>query len=203
MFFGIQTNFRLLGMTFGAFITIAALESDIFLYVLFIYILCSDLSQWVSGGFNASLITYGARGAGKTVALFGVDLDSPQHALQQAQLNQSHFGGIVPAILKRLYDENNVGIPAAVKVGAAGVGVAAGAGGRKAEVTTIAISAWSLCGQTIIDLLSSPSPNTSSSSSSSSKGAKYGREEPRGALEFASVECPSFHAAMQVSWLTS
>jgi hypothetical protein len=78
-------------------------------------------------------------------------------------LTQQNHSGIVPAILNQIYKS----VESTEKRG----------GGNS---LTVGLSAWSLCGQTIVDLLSSEVPKT------------------RGALEFASVECPSYQSALQV-----
>jgi len=145
--------------------------------------LINDLTNWVSRGFIVCLIGYGERSAGNTASLFGFEgqmeellsdinpssVAPPSHSSTKGLLDS---GGIAVSILRELYTHT-----------------ADSSDQSKAGVTTtrtIALSAWTLSGSRIIDLLAP------SSSSSSIDGGTIG------SMDFASVYCPTYVTALQI-----
>ena len=151
--------------------------------------LINDLVNWVSRGFNACLIGYGERLAGKTASLFGFDgqmeellseinpssVVPPFHSASKGLLDS---GGIAVNILRELY------IRAAADL----------------SNTSIALSAWTLSGSRIIDLLAPSSSSSSSSSSSATSSSATSKIDGGtiGSMEFASVHCPTYVTALQI-----
>ena len=147
--------------------------------------LINDLANWVSRGFNACLIGYGERSAGKTASLFGFEgqmeellseinpsnVAPPSHSSTKGLLDS---GGIAVSILRELYTH------------AAAADLSAQSEAGVTTTTTIALSAWALSGSRIIDLLAP------SSSSSSIDGGSIG------SMDFASVHCPTYVTALRI-----
>ena len=143
------------------------------------FALVHDLSQWVFRGFNVCVVGYGERLAGKTAAFFG-------------------FDGQLPAMVANLDAAHRTAPPAsAASAGGTGPGLL-DTGGLAINVlrdlylqeaaahdgATIALSAWTLSGPRFVDLLAP----------SASAGATAGTV---GALEFVSVHCPTYAAALK------
>ena len=66
--------------------------------------------------------------------------------------------------------------------------------------TSIALSAWTLSGSRIIDLLAPSSSSSSSSSSSATSSSATSKIDGGtiGSMEFASVHCPTYVTALQI-----
>ena len=148
------------------------------------FALVQDLSQWVFRGFNACVVGYGERLAGKTASFFGfegqlaalvADLDAARRTAPPSSAGTKGLpaaglldtGGLAVNLLRELY----------LLEGAAPDGA------------TIALSAWTLSGPRFVDLLAPPA-----SASASGTGAAG----TVGALEFASVHCPTYASALKV-----
>ena len=152
--------------------------------------LINDLANWVSRGFNACLIGYGERLAGKTASLFGFDGQMEEIL---SEINPSSVvppfdsstkglldsGGIAVNILRELYTQ------ATTAAAAADDGLSTHGEADPTTTTTIALSAWTLSGSRIIDLLA---PSSSSNIDGSTIGS----------MEFASIHCPTYVTALRI-----
>ena len=112
-----------------------------------------DASHWVAEGFNSCIFTLGMRSTGKTTAMFGNF---------GMQIESNAVGNSLAATVLHSLFENK---KSALK--------------RRESSITIAISAWSVVQDKIIDLVA---PST----------------EGREPLDFASVECPDLATAHQI-----
>lgn len=119
--------------------------------------MANQLTDWMEQGFNGSFLTMGPRGSGKTASLFG---DSGCRNRQ----NNSNSVTMIETLFSRLFSPANHH-------------------SSTTDRRTIALSAWVLQDQRIIDLLA-PSISTSSSG--------------RDSLDFACVHCPDLSTALRV-----
>jgi len=112
-----------------------------------------DGSHWVSEGFNSCIFSMGMRGSGKTAAMFG------SFGMQQEERGIPQC--LAGAVLESLFERKNSAL------------------NRRENVTTIAISAWSVVHDRITDLIAPVATD----------------REP---LDFASVECPDLSTACRI-----
>ena len=102
-----------------------------------------NLSQWVREGFNACLISYGERSSGKTATMFGLD-DGSREAIDSCHSRRIEDvlaqGGVALALLKEFYLTD----PHAAAS-------SSGSRGHREGGVTVALSAWTLRGQQVIE----------------------------------------------------
>ena len=125
----------------------------------------SDLSKWVFDGFNAFLLAYGERHSGKTTTLFGKS-DYNQNDKDSKILNSTDGVGIASDFLRSLYDLIHHG------------------NSDIHSTATVALSAWVLEDNQLIDLFRP--------SSSRSEGTVSEK------TEFCVVQCPSLKDALSL-----
>lgn len=115
--------------------------------------IASDASHWVAEGFNSCIFSLGMRVTGKTTAMFGnFGLQLDAHGVGNS---------LAATVLSSLFENKKSSFK------------------RRESTITIAISAWSVVQDKIIDLIA---PST----------------EGREPLDFASVECPDLATAHQI-----
>ena len=121
--------------------------------------MCRDLSKWVQEGFNACLIAYGERSSGKTATMFGFDDSivggSPGISKTRMEEESIANGGIATALLKELYSGNQHiggdGCSSSSSSSSSDIGSKAVTGNCSNSQTTIALSAWTLRGQRVVE----------------------------------------------------
>ena len=108
-------------------------------------------------GFNACLIAYGERSSGKTATMFGFDDSivggSPGISKTRMEEESIANGGIATALLKELYSGNQHigGEGCSDGSSSSDIGSKAVTGNCSNSQTTIALSAWTLRGQRVVE----------------------------------------------------
>lgn len=105
-----------------------------------------NLSEWILEGFNGCIISYGERSSGKTATMFG--FNNQEKAKEYSGMGHSPAsrgilaqGGVACGIIKQLYNASNSEINPESDVHE----------GRECGRITIALSAWILRGQLIVE----------------------------------------------------
>lgn len=110
-----------------------------------ISLLRRDITHWVKDGFNASLITYGEEGAGKTAALFGFDQsdNSPgsKKRMEDDTDKERTRPGVALSVLREIFTDSQ-------QYDVNSLHNSSNNGGGN---ITIALSAWILQGQQIVE----------------------------------------------------